>query len=282
MLSRVHVRQSDLKTWAKCPLMYRYQTIDQLPRLQSGSLTFGSILHECIMWMEINRDVETAVARFEHYWTDPTRLDPEYRIDYYVRGTNWRKYAEDGPRIIRNWWQVTQWDTALVLAREFTFSVPVGSQGHYLDGTVDKLEIAYSGKHDSWVVKIVDLKSNKKAPTYDYLEEDLQFSAYCYATTLLTFWEQLGQHLGWPPERAAEVYAKYRDLPRRGEWVQLTGPKRMDAGERTERHYGRLAMAVDALADSVAMRIFVPNISGESCCYCDYRKTCGLPEREED
>ena len=67
-------------------------------------------------------------------------------------------------------------------------------------------------------------------------------------------------------------------MPRHGEWVALNGPKRMDAGERTQRHYNRLAYAVDAIAESVAQRIFPPNISGEACLYCDYRKPCGLPE----
>jgi len=277
----VRVRQSDLKTWAKCPLMYKYQYIDVVPRLQSGALTYGSIIHECVMWMELNQDLETAIKRFHYYWDDPTRLGPEYRIDYYVRGTNWRKYHEDGPKVLSNWWAIIQWDSALVLGREFTFDVPIGD-GHELHGTIDKLEISYYGKLDTYAVKISDYKTNKKTPTYGYLEEDLQFSAYGYATTLLTFWEQLCAANGWPPEQAVVLFEKYKDLPRRGEWVALTEPKRMDAGERTERHYNRLVMAINALGLSVAMRIFVPNISGESCLYCDFREHCGMPPREEE
>ena len=281
------VRQSDLKTWAKCPLIYKYEQIDMVPRLQSGALTFGSIIHDCVMWMELNQDVETAIARFEFYWADPSRFSrdmndgQDYRIDYYVRGTNWRKYAEDGPRILRNWWSIIQWDSALVLGREFTFDVPIGD-GHVLHGTIDKLEISYYGKLGTFAVKISDYKTNRKTPTYGYLEEDLQFSAYGYATTLLTFWEQLCAANGWPVEQAQQLFDQYKDLPRRGEWVALADPKRMDAGERTERHYRRLVMAVNALGLSVAMRIFVPTISGETCLYCDYRNHCGLPPREED
>jgi hypothetical protein len=41
-------------------------------------------------------------------------------------------------------------------------------------------------------------------------------------------------------------------------------------------------MAVDAMAESVAMRIFVPNISGESCRYCEFRAVCGLPQLDEN
>lgn len=596
----MRVRQSDLKTWAKCPLIYKFQNIDLLPRLQSGALSYGSIIHDCVMWMEVNQDVETAIARFEYFWEDPTRLDPEYRIDYYVKGTNWRKYQESGPRVLRNWWSIIQWDSALVLAREVTFTVPVGD-GHELHGTIDKLEVSYYGKLDSYVLKISDYKglaldtplptptgwttmgavqagdrviggdglpcrvtvksqvhlrdcyritfddgssvvadnehlwlvhtdggekilatedlpanltnpatgqrhlrirnvattlpfqdlpvapyvlgawlgdgsvgcgvitkplpalfdqieargfkvgpllgnggrtvyglrgqladlgvlndkhipdsylrasaeqrldllrglmdtdghwnstrkrcvinttderlarqvyelavslgwkaatfattakgfslevpawqtwftpvdaivfaaripqdyrtdapaksrrrmitsvdrvptvetqciavdspdntylcgeqmvethnTNKKTPTYGYLEEDLQFSAYAYATTFLVFWEQLCAAQGWPPEQAQVLFDRYKNVPRRGEWVALTEPKRMDAGERTQRHYNRIIMAVDALGLSVAMRIFVPTISGESCLYCDFREPCGLPAIEEN
>jgi len=263
----MQVRQSDLKTWMKCPLQYRYRHIDGLQEEQAGSSIFGSIIHDCVLYMEENADLPGAIERFKKFWLDPSELDPTYRVDYYVRGTNWKKFMEDGPRVLTDWWSVISWETDLVLAREHTFDVPIGN-GHTLHGTVDKLVVRYRAKTDENVLLISDYKTNKKTPTYDYLEEDLQFSAYAYASTRPEFWT--GLHPG--------AFEKYQDLPRYGEWVQLTVPRRMDAGIRSERHYNRLTMAVNALADSVAMRIFVPNISGESCRYCEFRKQCGLPE----
>lgn len=272
----MRVRQSDLKTWNACPLKYRFQHIDRLPREQSGSLTFGSIVHDCVLWLEVHQDLEGAIARFQRLWTHPTELDPTYEPQYYVRGTSWKKFMEKGPRILRDWWAIISWDSALTLAREHTFEVPIGD-GHTLHGTVDKLEVGYrpdiNGGLGGPVLKIVDYKTNAKVPTYDYLAEDLQFSAYAYASTRPKFWANIGGEAAW---------RRYQDLPRYGEWVQLTAPKRMDAGIREQRHYNRIAMAVNALAESVAMRIFVPNISGESCRYCEYRKPCGLPELNEN
>ena len=79
------------------------------------------------------------------------------------------------------------------------------------------------------------------------------------------------------------LFEQTRDYPRRGEWVALTqGPLRLDAGERSQVHYNRLVYAVNALAESVAMRIFVPNISGETCKFCDFRAQCGLPDIQDD
>jgi hypothetical protein len=272
----MRVRQSHLKTWNKCPLIFKFEELDGLPREQSGSLTFGSIIHDCVLWMEVNQDVDGAVARFEQLWAQPTLLDPTYQPQYYVRGTSWKKFMEKGPKLLRDWWAIISWDSALVLGREHYFEVPIGD-GHTLVGTVDKIEVGFradiNGGLGGPVLKISDYKTNNKAPTYDYLAEDLQFSAYAYASTRPEFWATIGGDAAWQ---------RYRDLPRYGEWVQLAGPKRMDAGIRGQRHYNRIEMAVNAMAESVAMRIFVPNISGESCRYCEFREVCGLPKLDEN
>lgn len=264
------VRQSDLSTWAKCPLMYKYQHIDKLPREQSASLTFGSIIHDIVMEMELRQDVEWAVKEFIERWIDPVGyMGPEYKIDYYVRGTNWKKYLAEGERMIRDWWGIIRWDADVTLAREYHFEVPIGN-GHVLEGTIDKLVIRQVPKLHTNVVLISDYKTNSKTPTYDWLEDNLQFTAYAYATTRPEFWAGL--------PNGAVIEKQVEKLPRWGEWVSLKGPKRLDAGERTQVQYNRLTMAVNALAESVAMRIFVPNISGENCRYCEFRAQCGLRE----
>lgn len=267
------VHQSDLKTWARCPLQFKFQNIDKLPREQSGSLTFGSIVHVCVEHLERHNDLDGAVAMFYRLWDDPTQLGPEYKVTYYVRGTNWKKYRDSGAKLLREWAAIIQWESDAVLAREHHFEVPIGD-GHVLDGTADKVTVRYLPKINRRALMIVDYKSNNKTPTYDYLAEDLQFTAYGYASTRPEFWT------GIPNGEA--LFAELQDAPRWGEWVALTAPKRLDAGERTQRHYNRLIYAVNALAESVAMRIFVPNISGESCRYCDFRKLCGLPELDAD
>lgn len=271
------IRQSTLKTWQKCPLIIHWER-QGLPRLQSGSLTFGSIIHDCVLWLEVNQDLDGAIQRFHEFWAYPERLDPEYSIDYYVRGTSWTKFLEKGPYILTKWWDIIQWETDLVLGREYGFNVPIGN-GHTLHGTIDKLTIRWHAATEQWIVLISDYKTNNKVPTYAYLEEDLQFSAYGYATLQPEFWVDM---FPGNPGKGLELFERYRDYPRMGEWVALTDSKRMDAGIREERHYNRLIMAVDAMADSIDLGIYVPNISGETCRFCDFRKSCGLPELMDD
>lgn len=264
----MRLRQSDLKAWARCPLAWRYANVDDRPRSQNGSSVFGSVIHDCILYLETTRDLEGALIRFEKLWVDPTVLRDDLRIDYYVRGTNWTKFKEEGLRILRDWWSIVSWESDIVLAREQSFEVPVGD--HTLVGTVDKLVARMVPKIGGPAIVVVDYKTNRKLPTYDYLGDDLQFTAYALATTNIEFWR--GLDLADPDA----MFARFADAPRFGEWVALTGPKRMDAGLRTQVHYNRLAYAIDAMAASIDARVFVPNISGETCRYCEYRDLCGL------
>jgi hypothetical protein len=78
------------------------------------------------------------------------------------------------------------------------------------------------------------------------------------------------------------LFDQVKDLGREAEWVQLTLPQRKHAGERTQQDFNRIAYAVNAMAASIDMRIFVPNIGGDACCFCDFREQCGLPDIETE
>lgn len=271
----MRVRQSDLKTWQRCPLAWRFQHIDKMRREQSGALSFGTIIHAAVLLLEETRDLHAAITAFKGWWADPESLEPGLTPDYYVKATSWEKYAEEGVRILERWWELIQWEADVVIAREHHFIVPIGNDGNELEGTADKVAVRYLADVDRYAVLISDYKTSRKEPTYGYLAHDLQFSAYCYATTRPEFWEGL--------PNGQQMYEQYADAPRVGEWVQLLGPRRKSAGERTEMHYNRLAYAVDQMVRSVDMRIFVPTISGDTCAYCDYRTPCGIdPDMESE
>lgn len=267
------VRQSTLKLFQECPQKFKFQHVDGLQREQSGATVFGSIMHDCVLYLETIKDLDAAIVRFETFWNHPELLDPTYRIDYYIKGTNWKKYLDQGRDLLARWWNVIQWDSDITLAREHFFEVPIGN-GHTLQGTADKVVIRWNSSLNSSVLLISDYKTNKKTPTYDYLAEDLQFSAYCYASEQPEFWATL--------TNGEQLYKEYQDLPRHGEWVALTTSRRMDAGERTQRHYNRLTQQVNEMARMIDAQIYTLNISGEACRYCDFRKPCGLPEIKDE
>ena len=269
----MNVRQSDLKTFQRCPLQFKFSKVDGLPRAQSAALTYGTVMHAAVLEMEEAQSLEVGLDAFERYWIDPEALEVGLTPTEYLKGTSWKKYHEEGPRILRDWWGIIQWESDDVIAREYTFSVPIGD-GHTLDGTIDKLAIRYIAKVDEYVVLVSDYKTSRREPTYGYLFHDLQFTAYAYATTQPEFWTGI--------QDGEAIYEAMADRRRMGEWVQLTGPRRKDAGERNGMHYARLRYAVNAFAATVDMGIFVPNLAGDVCMYCDFRESCGLLSVEEE
>lgn len=262
----MRIRQSDIKTWQRCPLLYRFEKIDGLRGEEHSAAPFGTALHESIKYLEENGDIESAKLRFKDLWTSA-------EFDTFLKGTSFTSYMDKGLDILDRWWDIQQWNASKIIAREHYFEVPLGR--HTLCGTVDRLEARYLGAKGGNVLCVLDYKTNTKLPTRDYLRHDVQFTAYCYATTRPEFWTGI--------ENGEELFATYQEWPRIGEWIALTqGPKRVPADFRTERDYRRLEMVADAMEDSISMGIFIPNLSGASCEYCAFRKPCGLPSREEE
>ena len=261
------LRQSDLKMWMACPLRWRFANIDKLPREQTCALTFGTIVHDCVLHLETTRDLPSALERLRDLWAAPEALDPSLVITRWTKGRTWHRYAEDGATILRNWWAIVSWDPDVVVAREQRFEVPL--REHTLQGTIDKVALRYLGDTDQTAVLISDYKTNASPPSYEDLSHDLQFTAYAYATTRPEFWAAI--------PGGDRLYDRYADAPRIGEWVQLRGPHRKSAGERDVRHYNRLAYACDAIADCVALGIYTPSISGATCARCEFADPCGLP-----
>lgn len=262
------IRQSDIKSWARCPLQWKFQR-DGFPREQNSALSFGTVIHDAVLVMEEAQSLDAGLERFRETWSDLSILDVEY--DHLMPRQSHDGYRSDGLRILEDWWKLIQWESDVVLAREYTFSVPLGH--HTLTGTVDKLCIRQLRGGEE-VVLLSDYKTNSKVPTRDYLAHDIQFSAYAYASTRPEFWVNV-------PDGEA-IFRAYESARRFGEWVHLKGPRRIDAGVREQYHYNRLLYAVDNIEASIDCGIFVPNISGETCEYCPFRRTCGIPGREAE
>lgn len=258
-----------LKTWAACPERFRLEQAGA-DREQSCALTFGTVIHACLEHLEQD-GIDAALEKFRLWWDEPTLLGDDLKIDYYLNQRSWKKYNSLGEKILREWHSIWEWNTDVVLAREYTFDVPIGD-GHILHGTIDRLVVRYGKLGPELVVSDFKTNANHNEPTYDDLHEDLQFTAYSYATSQPEFWTGF--------EDGEAMYERYKKYERRGEWIQLQGPKRKDAGTRTEQQYQRLIRAVNEMARSVEAQIYVPTISGASCKWCQFRAVCGLPPKE--
>lgn len=273
-LQPMRVHQSDLKTFNRCPLLWKFENLDPNapPGIQMSASTWGSIMHEAVLLLEETKDLDLATAQYQRWWEHPEKLDASYEITEWIRGDSYPGLRDKGVAILRDWWSIIRWEADVVVAREHHFLVPY-RDGIELEGTADKVAIRYNPKLDEEVVLISDYKTARRQPTYSYLSQDMQFSMYAMASESPEFWTM---------DNGEELYERYKDAKRWGEWVHLRGPRRLDAGERNEGHYARLKYAIDGFVQSVGLRIFVPVIDGQVCCYCGYREYCGLPSREAE
>ena len=128
-----------------------------------------------------------------------------------------------------------------------------------------------------------------------FLRHNQQGHAYAYASTQRAFWE------GWPesgigeletfdPEqitRLEDLFSswsyrlhsgssgEWRLAARRFRWINLKDLKYVDGGWRNERDYARLLLAVDGYIRASEAGAYPPNLKGEPCAFCSFRKTCG-------
>lgn len=110
---------------------------------------------------------------------------------------------------------------------------------------------------------------------YVRLRQNLQFTAYAYATTRPEFWMGYRGEDGFGKERGLALHKQMEDWGRRGTWINLRQFKFQDAGWRGPIDYGRFVLAVEQFAAMVKADVFPLTINGEVCKYCDYRDVCG-------
>lgn len=232
-------------------------------------MSFGTAIHDAIMCMEVAGDLATGLSRFDLLWDNPERFGIAY--DYLIPRNSHAGYRDLAHKILRDWWMLIQWESDIVLAREHYFKVPI--DGHELEGTADKVALRPQ-RDGSYSLLISDYKTSASPPTRNYLQHDVQFHAYCYASTQAEFWATI--------TNGAQLFADFYDAPREAEWVHLRLTKRIPGGFRTAVHYERLRYAIEQIDQSIALGIFVPDMSGGKCEFCEFRKACGLPSRQEE
>ncbi len=261
----------------QCPLQAKFKTIDLLPSgPQSAKASFGTILHKCLEGYNKTGDLAKAQETFRDLWHNPEKLGVTPEV--WPRGTTFGGLKGKGLQILESFHNLQKWDNRVVIATEHEFLVPFGK--YDLHGFVDLLEGRRSGKGKE-ILRVIDYKTNTRAPNMAELALDIQFTIYDIASRKPEFW--LGNGPEFPAmENGAWYYEQYRDMPRRNIWYHLWGPKEIDAGSRDEEDFERLYRLCEQVERAIELEVFVPKI-GDPCLWCPYHEPCGLkvPTQEE-
>lgn len=272
----MRVSASRLSTWMTCPMMAKFRYIDRLPSKQSAKASFGTVVHAALDHYNRHHNVDTAVSMFKDYWAHPEKLGVE--PEYWPRYTTYGSLMAQGIDLLREYDAKLKWEDREVIATEHPFLVPFGK--HEIVGYIDLLEVKKSKKGVE-TLRIVDYKTNAKAPYLNALKVNVQFTAYVYASLQREFW--VGNGPDFPGfSNGEELYERFIDTPRRGIWFQLLQNKELDAGPRDDADFLRMYRVCHEIERAIEHEVFVPNISGDSCTFCDFTEPCGLPYKPKD
>ena len=176
ILKRIQLRQSTIKDWLSCPLMFRFRHVEGIkPTYRNVAALHGSALHGAIHQLHVNgfeadlkklyrgafREAMTQNQEIPIHWKKSKQADMDSLENHAVEIlTGYRNWEEN--------------HLCQVLYSEVQFKVKIG--GFELTGTIDQVRKNSDGELD-----LVDLKSGMQRPRAISVRSDWQLSLYAYA-----------------------------------------------------------------------------------------------------
>lgn len=278
------LHQSDVSAVSRCMAQFGYRR-QGWPEPQLSATAYGSVVHHALQVFERERSagtphesaVQKAVDTFLWYW-QPLNIESICEpVEIWLPRQGYSELRARGITAIGQYCELVRYDDHELLGTEYSFMVPIDgtwdydlNEPHVLAGSIDKLVVRWIKRKQ--VLGVDDYKTGKE---YRYLRQNLQFTAYCYATTKREFWTGWRGEDGFGEELGGQLFERFKDAGRRGTWINLKTIKLQDAGWRGPKDYERFALACDQLASAVRHDIFPLTISGEACTFCAFRDRCG-------
>ena len=176
ILARIQLRQSTIKDWLSCPLMFRFRHVEQLkPAYRGVAAIHGSALHLAIHRLhrlEFKADVGML---YRDALNEVMLQDSDIPVAWkQSREEDMQGMEDHAFEILTGYGAWEENRSCRLLYSEVQFKVKVG--GYELTGTIDQVRQNSSGEVD-----LVDLKSGMQRPRAIALRRDWQLSLYAYA-----------------------------------------------------------------------------------------------------
>ena len=286
ILETIELRQSTLKTWLSCPLMYKFRHIDKLePAFRYPGTIHGSALHMVLKQLhegEWNSDLGSLyIKALNHYLYASTEehIPVRWKRD---REKEVEALTKNGVEILENYRSKAYNRDTIVLFSEVPFRVKI--LGYLFTGTIDQVR-----KNADDSISLIDFKSSKMRPNQYAIPNDLQLTLYSYA---LKFGEVLVDDMWIKPNmmvdsvgiyflRGHEVYKRKvvgKEIgDEKGNPFMMTRKSIQDL--RSFRH------EIRAQLSAMVKPWYYPNTA--SCAFCSYSMHCvgrhdKIPTRDVD
>ncbi len=176
ILDRIELRQSTIKDWLSCPLMFRFRHVLKLdPSYRSLAAIHGSALHLCIHRLHTNGFTQDIPSLYENALEELMGEETHIPINWKNEpGKDVLILKTHGEELLKGYVNHKRNLTDHILYSEVKFRV--GLKGMILTGTIDQLR-----QHPDGGLELVDIKSGMQRPIKRALNRDWQLNLYAYA-----------------------------------------------------------------------------------------------------
>ncbi len=163
------ISYSQLETFSKCPLQYKYKYILRLPTPPSHVLSFGQTIHRTLRdfhredLFKSHTDVNRLLELYQHHWLPEGYESKEHQ----------QQRFEEGEEILKEYFkkQKKLLNSPVQLEKKFTLKIGPTT----LIGSIDRIDKLSDGEFE-----IVDYKTGK-VKEQKYVDKDAQLSIYALA-----------------------------------------------------------------------------------------------------
>ncbi len=235
---------SEINTYIKCPLQYKYQYVLKIPTPPALSQTFGDIVHKTLQQFYLeytkNKDVnkELLVKILNRNWLFFGFRDEK-------AGKLLKKRAE---KMLLNFYKKFHKDKLNILDLERWFKIKL-NENITIKGKIDRIDLL-----DNNELEIIDYKTGEKPKNSKRFDNDLQLPLYAYAASHPTLYNK-------PLEK---IKLSYIYLPK-GEKVTF---------KKKEEDIEKLKKIVIEVAEKIQKGEFSPTPSPFICDFCPFKIIC--------
>ncbi len=284
ILDTIELRQSTLKMWLNCPLMYKAKFIDKVePAFRYPGTIHGSALHLVLAWLhegQWNGDLRALYTKALNYYL---YASPEEHIP-----VRWKRdmakeiksLKVNAVEILENYRSKAYNQDALVLFSEVQFRVKI--LGYLFTGTIDQVR-----KNPDGTIELLDFKSSKMRPNQYAIPNDLQLTLYSYA---IKFGELLVDDIWVKPNMMVDSVGIYflraHEVYKRKVVGKEIGDEKGSPFMRTSKSIQDLRAFRTEIRHQLSAMVkpwYYPNTA--SCAFCTYSTHCisrndNVPEKQ--
>ncbi len=235
----MRLNYSSISTYQTCPLQYKLQYIEKIPRKPSYALSFGDSLHKTIEYFY-------SVPYPKPYSLEQIldHLKKVWRSDGYASRSEEEAHFNHALQVLTIFYQSNLTDFQLPVAIEYRFELKIDNLT--LTGKIDKMDKLKSGGFE-----ITDFKTNRRLPPLQKIRADLQLSIYHLAA----------QHIwGVEPEKLTHYFLL---------------PNQKVSTTRSQEQIEETLNIIRSIAEDITAEIFNPH-ENNLCPWCDYQCYCPL------